>query len=65
MTWICTAAGLPLPSVFLSGHDASVGAPPIPGMGTIVCRPVSALTAARVARATLSLLRWVLETFPE
>jgi hypothetical protein len=47
--------------VFVADQDYTNKEGPIPGMGKIVCRQADALTAARVARATFTLLKWVLE----
>jgi hypothetical protein len=45
--------------VFLSDRDLSTGPPPVPGLGVIACHKVDALTAARVARALVTLLRFI------
>jgi hypothetical protein len=58
---VCTAAGVPLPTIFLADRDLSNEAPPVPGMGEIRCQPLSTYAGAGMLRRAWSLFKWVAE----
>lgn len=58
---MCTAAGLPLPTIFIAQEDLSHSAPPIPGLGQIQCVELNAATALRALKSALQLGRWFAE----